>query len=94
MAALRDWDERATQIASCEVRASRMSSSMTNTSAFIWRRSARTAKYGARLIGYCLMTNHMHAIAVPVWEESLAKAFGRAHADCDLHSESCRVWSE
>jgi len=39
------------------------------------------AKYGARLLGYCLMSNHVHAIAVPEGEESLAKAFGRAHAD-------------
>jgi putative transposase len=39
------------------------------------------AKYGVRLIGYCLMTNHVHVIAAPEREESLAKAFGRAHAD-------------
>ena len=38
-------------------------------------------KYGVRLIGYCLMTNHVHVIAVPEREDSLAKAFGRAHGD-------------
>jgi putative transposase len=39
------------------------------------------ARYGVRLLGYCLMTNHVHLIAVPEREESLAKALGRTHAD-------------
>ena len=34
-----------------------------------------------RLIGYCLMTNHVHLVAVPEREDSFAKAFGRTHAD-------------
>jgi len=32
-----------------------------------------------RLIGYCLMTNHVHLIAVPEREDSLARGVGQAH---------------
>ena len=32
-----------------------------------------------RLIGYCLMTNHVHLIAVPEREDSLARGLGQAH---------------
>jgi putative transposase len=37
------------------------------------------AHYGVKVTGYCLMTNHVHVIAVPLSETSLARAFGRAH---------------
>jgi len=37
------------------------------------------ARYGFRLEGFCLMTNHVHLIGVPEREESLAKAVGRTH---------------
>ena len=33
-------------------------------------------RYGLRVEGYCLMTNHVHPIAVPQAEQSLAKAVG------------------
>ncbi len=36
-------------------------------------------KYGLAVDGYCLMTNHIHLIATPEAEESLAKALGRTH---------------
>ena len=36
-------------------------------------------RFGLQVVGYCLMTNHLHLIAVPAREESLAKAVGRAH---------------
>ena len=36
-------------------------------------------KYGMRVHGYCLMTNHVHLVAIPENEESLAKAIGRTH---------------
>ncbi len=36
-------------------------------------------KYGLAVHGYCLMTNHVHLIATPRAEESLAKAMGRTH---------------
>ena len=36
-------------------------------------------KHGVCVDGYCLMTNHVHLIATPKSEQSLAKALGRAH---------------
>ena len=36
-------------------------------------------KFGLEVLGWCLMTNHVHLIAVPRREESLAKAVGRTH---------------
>jgi REP element-mobilizing transposase RayT len=35
------------------------------------------ARYGLQVLGYCLMTNHVHLVAVPLTAESLAKALGR-----------------
>ena len=37
-----------------------------------------------RILGYCLMPNHVHVIAVPERETSLARAFGRAHSEYAL----------
>jgi REP-associated tyrosine transposase len=34
---------------------------------------------GVRILGYCLMTNHVHLIAVPEREESLSILFRRVH---------------
>ena len=34
-------------------------------------------KYGLIVIGYCLMSNHIHLVAVPQNDDSLAKAVGR-----------------
>lgn len=34
---------------------------------------------GLRVSGYCLMTNHLHLVAIPEREDSLARALGRAH---------------
>jgi len=36
-------------------------------------------KYGMRVQGYCLMTNHVHLVAIPEKEESPAKAIGQTH---------------
>ena len=36
-------------------------------------------KYGLELFGYCLMNNHVHLVATPHEEDSLAKAVGRTH---------------
>jgi putative transposase len=33
------------------------------------------------ITGYCLMGNHVHLIAVPKAETSLAQALGRTHGD-------------
>jgi putative transposase len=39
----------------------------------------QAAKYGLRIEGYCLMSNHVHLVAIPQEEDSLAKAVGRTH---------------
>jgi putative transposase len=39
------------------------------------------ARYQVAITGYCLMSNHVHVLAVPEHESSLAQAFGRAHND-------------
>jgi putative transposase len=36
-------------------------------------------RFGSDLLGYCLMPNHVHWIAVPKYAESLARTFGDAH---------------
>ena len=38
-------------------------------------------RHGVRIAGYCLLSNHIHLVAVPRAEDSLAKALGRAHVD-------------
>ncbi len=38
-----------------------------------------TARHGLALWAYCLMTNHVHLVAVPLREESLARALRDAH---------------
>ncbi len=37
------------------------------------------ARHGASVLIRCLMTNHVHLVAVPHREDSLANGFGRAH---------------
>jgi len=58
---------------------------------------AQSERYGLSIIGYCLMTNHIHLIAVPQREESLAKAIGRTHwiytqTVNRLHGRSGHLW--
>lgn len=50
-----------------------------------------------QLVGYCLMTNHVHLIGVPAREDSLAKAVGRCHFLYTqyvnrLHGRSGHLW--
>jgi putative transposase len=52
---------------------------------------------GARVLAYCLMTNHVHLVAVPEQEDSLAEAFGRTHSEYALalnqaEGRSGHVW--
>jgi putative transposase len=54
-------------------------------------------KYGMRVHGYCLMTNHVHLVAIPEKEESLAKAIGRTHFCYSqyinrFHNRSGHLW--
>ncbi len=37
------------------------------------------AKAGVSIWAYCLMPNHVHLVAVPQYEDSLARLFGEAH---------------
>ncbi|MCP3874698.1 MAG: transposase [Desulfobacteraceae bacterium] len=39
----------------------------------------QSIRFGVTYISYCLMTNHIHLLAVPEKEDSLAKAVGEAH---------------
>ena len=39
------------------------------------------ARYSLRVWGYCLMSHHVHLVVVPERERSLARVFGRTHAD-------------
>jgi putative transposase len=38
-----------------------------------------SAKYTVRMTAFCLMSNHVHWIAIPETEDGLSKLFGRAH---------------
>jgi putative transposase len=38
-----------------------------------------TTRFEVEILAWCLMTNHVHFIAVPKKEDSLARAFGEAH---------------
>ena len=54
-------------------------------------------QFGLRVEGYCLMRNHVHLVATPQHEESLAKALGRAHFRYAqyvnrLHGRSGHLW--
>jgi len=40
-----------------------------------------TRRWSVRIVGYCLMSNHIHLIAVPPAETALGKSLGRAHVD-------------
>jgi putative transposase len=52
---------------------------------------------GVRLLGYCLMTNHVHLVAIPRQEDSLQRAVGRTHYLYAqyvnrLHGRSGHLW--
>jgi len=53
--------------------------------------------HGLDVLAYCLMANHVHLIATPAGEQSLAKGFGRtnfryAQAVNRLHGRSGHLW--
>ena len=39
----------------------------------------KSVQFGLTILGYCLMTNHVHVVAVPRRPNSLAKALGQTH---------------
>jgi len=40
-----------------------------------------TTRYAVRIVGYCLMGNHVHIVAMPTDSKGLANALGRTHND-------------
>jgi putative transposase len=57
----------------------------------------QSLRYGLVVHAYCLMTNHVHLVATPRSEDSLAKAVGRTHwlytqAINRLHGRSGHLW--
>jgi len=57
----------------------------------------QAAKYGLEVWAYCLMSNHVHLVATPQAEESLAQAIGRTHFRYAryvnrLHRRSGHLW--
>ncbi len=39
----------------------------------------QSRRFDLTILAYCLMTNHVHLVAIPAQEDSLARAIGRAH---------------
>jgi putative transposase len=57
----------------------------------------QAGKYGLEILAYCLMTNHVHLVAIPHEEEALAQAVGRTHFRYTqyvnrLHRRSGHLW--
>jgi putative transposase len=55
------------------------------------------ALYDVRILGYCLMTNHVHHVLVPPRGDALAKALGRTHWRYTqyvnrMHGRSGHLW--
>ena len=46
--------------------------------------SYHATRSGVRIIGYCLMTNHVHLAAVPERVDSFARALRHAHSEYAL----------
>ena len=56
-----------------------------------------SAKYDLEIHAYCLMTNHVHVVAVPGNDDSLAMAIGRTHFNYTqyinrFHRRSGHLW--
>jgi len=49
-------------------------------------------KAGVDIWAYCLMTNHIHLIAVPKQEDSLARGIGEAHRRYTCHINAKNDW--
>jgi putative transposase len=52
----------------------------------------QAALYSLSLLGYCLMTNHVHNLSVPALETSLARAIGGAHLRYTLQLNARERW--
>ncbi len=60
---------------------------------YLQRLRMAAQKFGLHVWGYCLMSNHIHLIAVPQREDSLAKAIGLAHARHSRHINAAHGWT-
>ena len=61
------------------VRSMRIFYSAQDRRAYLGFLGEQLAAHDVSVLAYCLMTNHVHLIAVPRTAEGLAKAIGRAH---------------
>jgi putative transposase len=57
----------------------------------------QSQRFGLHILAYCLMTNHVHLIALPGSEQALARAVGRTHWLYSryinrLHGRSGHLW--
>lgn len=57
----------------------------------------QSERFGLEVLGYCLMPNHVHLVAVPAEEQSLARVLGRTHLVYAqhvnrLHGRSGHLW--
>jgi putative transposase len=55
--------------------------------------AAAKAKFGLRIWGWCLMSNHVHLLAVPERADSLARAIGLAHGRHSRRVNASHGWS-
>ena len=67
------------------------------TAAYLEILARQCQRHGVSILGYCLMDNHVHLIAVPQHADSLAKAIGRTHWVYAqyvnrLHGRSGHLW--
>ncbi len=53
---------------------------------------AACKRYGVSIWAYCLMSNHVHFIAVPLEKESLARCFAEAHVRYTRRINSREGW--
>ncbi len=49
--------------------------------------------HGLRILGWCLMRNHVHIVAIPEHESSFALALGRAHYEYTIYLNRQRIRS-
>ncbi len=59
----------------------------------------QTERFGVSVLGFCLMTNHVHLVATPRTRDGLAKALGRTHFRYTqyinrFHRRSGHLWQE
>ena len=54
--------------------------------------SENAEKYGVLIIGYCLMTNHVHHILVPLEKDSLARTLQTTHQRYSIIINSREGW--